>query len=60
MGSCSLPEPLTVMAEVTSENDVREHGKIFDPEFTGFKGRLFRVGIKPVGDLISLFILFPI
>ncbi len=48
VGSCSLPEPLTVVAEVTKENDVREHRTVFDPEFRGFNGRLFRAGIKEV------------
>ncbi len=46
--SCSLPEPLTVVAEVTKGNYIREHKRIFDPEFSGFNGRSFRVGIKEV------------
>ncbi len=50
VGSCSLPQPLTLVAEVTKENDVREHQRIFDPEFSGFNGRSFRVGIKEVWD----------
>ncbi len=48
VGPCTLPEPLTVVVEVMKESDVRQHMKIFDPEFLGFNGRLFRIGIKLV------------